>query len=75
MDELTKLTEILQKENEDNYSDVGLGNSATISHKERLLSRLETYVFGNNSIQEKEFKKLCETRPEFKIGLDSYNNS
>ncbi len=74
---IEKLKQVLQTENASNYSDIklmkkGIVSPAVISQKERILARIEIYVFGTAAIQEKEFKKICDQFPEFKSGLDCY---
>ena len=68
-----KLKKILKKENEDNYKSIGLESNPVISHRERLLARIEYAVFGNANIQKKEFQKIVDTKhPELKGGLTCY---
>ncbi len=69
---LEKLQEVLKKENKENYADVSFTSSALISHRERLLVRIERSVFGNANIQKKEFELLCKKFPKLKNGLECY---
>lgn len=67
-----KLKAILQNENEKNYADLSVfGMSPIISHRERMLARIESSVFGNTNIQKSEFKKIkVNKKPVTK--LDSF---
>lgn len=68
-----KLSAILKIENQDNYDGFGFYYNMLISHRERMLARIERAVFGNANIQKKEFKKFIKKHPQFKNGLDFYS--